>query len=91
MFNFFMGAWRYRQFISSSIQSEFKNRFIHSRLANLGVGSYSVTIAAHEGRAHGKSNYQWRDLALIFNVTNSSHADFVGCNWLEPQISIEKP
>ncbi len=56
--------------------------------ANLGVGSYSVTIAAHQGRSHLQANYEWRDLALIFNVANCSHAEFIGCGWLEPEISI---
>ena len=59
--------------------------------ANLGAGSYSVTIAAHEGRAHTRTNYEWRDLALIFSVTNGSKDEFIGCNWLEPRISIKIP
>lgn len=58
--------------------------------ANLGPGSYSVTIAAHQGRAHVQANYEWRDLALIFTVANGAHAEFVGCSWLEPEISIER-
>ncbi|MCB2183988.1 MAG: ABC transporter ATP-binding protein [Desulfobulbaceae bacterium] len=58
--------------------------------ANLGTGSYSITVAAHKGHAHIQTNYQWRDLALIFDVVNGSRSEFVGCNWLEPRISIEK-
>lgn len=59
--------------------------------ANLGAGSYSISIAAHEGPVHTQTNYEWRDLALIFSVTNGSKDEFVGCNWLEPRISIKIP
>lgn len=57
--------------------------------ANLGPGSYSVTVAAHQGRSHLQKNYEWRDLALVFTVVNASRNEFVGCCWLEPTLSIE--
>jgi lipopolysaccharide transport system ATP-binding protein len=57
--------------------------------ANLGPGSYSFTVAAHGGRSHLGQNYEWRDLALVFMVVNSSRYEFVGCNWMEPVITIE--
>lgn len=63
--------------------------FDFSFAVNLGPGSYSVTVAAHEGRAHLQRNYEWRDLALVFLVTNSSHDEFVGCTWMEPSIRSE--
>jgi lipopolysaccharide transport system ATP-binding protein len=58
--------------------------------ANLGPGSYSITVAAHAGSAHLQRNYEWRDLALIFEVVNASHPEFIGCNWFETTISIEQ-
>ena len=58
--------------------------------ANLGEGSYSVVIALHDQQTHITANYEWRDLALVFNVVNTHKIRFVGCNWMEPEILVEK-
>lgn len=58
--------------------------------ANLGVGSYSVALALHGSDTHIGSSYEWRDLALVFTVINSSKNTFVGTGWIEPQIEIVK-
>lgn len=50
--------------------------------ANLGVGSYSVSVALHTMDTHINCNYEWRDLALVFNVVNTSKKEFVGLSWL---------
>lgn len=50
--------------------------------ANLGVGSYSVSVALHTMDTHITCNYEWRDLALVFNVVNTSKKEFVGLSWL---------
>ncbi|WP_343669761.1 ABC transporter ATP-binding protein [Paraburkholderia heleia] len=50
--------------------------------ANLGVGSYSVSVALHSGDAHVANNYQWRDRALVFDVINIKTQTFVGVAWL---------
>jgi len=36
---------------------------------NLGVGSYSVTVALHARDSHAAANYDWWDRSLIFQVT----------------------
>lgn len=56
--------------------------------ANLGEGSYSVTLALTAGESHLGANYEWRDLALIFNVINVNKTTFQGSCWLESTISI---
>ncbi|MGQ9426885.1 ABC transporter ATP-binding protein [Gilvimarinus sp. F26214L] len=56
--------------------------------SNLGVGAYSVCTALHANDTHIKSNYEWCDLALVFNVINLNKTEFQGCNWLEPTISL---
>ena len=56
--------------------------------ANFGPGSYSVTTALTSSDNHLLDNYQWRDLALMFTVSNVEGRTFVGCNWLEPVIEI---
>ena len=59
--------------------------------ANFGVGSYSIQTALHQREsAAGGLNYEWRDLALVFSVINSDKHFFVGTNWNEPTIEIEK-
>jgi hypothetical protein len=35
------------------------------------------------------ANYEWRDMALVFNVINIDKAQFAGCLWNEPHIKIE--
>ena len=50
--------------------------------ANLGVGSYSIATACHHSEAHISANYEWRDLALVFQVVNISKHHFVGTAFL---------
>ena len=54
--------------------------------ANLGVGTYSVAVALHTQGTHILKNYEWRDLALVFNVVNINRDLFVGGSWLLPEV-----
>lgn len=54
-----------------------------------GVGSYSITTALHSGRTHVENNYEWKDLALMFNVVNVDKTQFHGAVWLQPDIRIK--
>ncbi|GAB2921295.1 ABC transporter ATP-binding protein [Paraburkholderia jirisanensis] len=56
---------------------------------NLGEGSYSIATALHAGHSHVGQNYEWRDLAVVFQVLNMSRKRFVGCAWLEPTLTVE--
>lgn len=56
--------------------------------ANLGPGTYSIATSLHTDDTHIAKNYQWKDLALIFNVVNLDKTTFVGCAWIPPQINI---
>lgn len=59
--------------------------------ADLGPGSYSISVA-HVGTAdHLTSNYEWRDLALVFTVVNLQHPHFEGSCWLPPSLDITRP
>ena len=58
--------------------------------ANLGVGSYSVQIALVDQETHLTENYEWCDLALVFEVINANKTFFIGCLWNEPKIMVEK-
>lgn len=57
---------------------------------NFGQGSYSVSTALVSTDTHLVNNYEWRDLALVFTVSNVSRPAFVGSAWVPPQIEINK-
>jgi lipopolysaccharide transport system ATP-binding protein len=59
--------------------------------ANLGVGSYSLSLALHDSATHLTNNYEWRDLALVFNVVNVDKIFFIGDNWLNQTITVNNP
>lgn len=54
--------------------------------ANIGVGSYSIAVALHTADTHLNANYEWRDLALVFNVINADKVPFVGSAWIQPTV-----
>jgi lipopolysaccharide transport system ATP-binding protein len=55
--------------------------------ANLGPGTYSVSVALHANDTHISNNYEWRDHALFFSVLNINQPDFVGVAWIPPKIT----
>ena len=56
--------------------------------ANLGPGTYSVQTSLSSTDTHLVNNYEWRDLALVFEVVNINKEHFAGCAWLDPEIGI---
>lgn len=56
---------------------------------NLGPGSYSVSTALCDDRTHLGENYEWRDNALVFDVTNSADS-FIGSTSLPCKITSRK-
>lgn len=58
---------------------------------NLGVGSYSFSVALTGAETHLQKNYQWRDLALVFTVANLDKSMFVGNAWIPPSIEVRAP
>jgi lipopolysaccharide transport system ATP-binding protein len=54
--------------------------------ANIGPGTYSISVALHSGATHVADNYAWHDCALIFNVVNVDKAEFAGVAWLQPVV-----
>jgi len=81
-------TWYTKQVINN-LQIDDSYQFEIKFTANLGIGSYSVSIALHEQNTHISANYYWQDLALIFNVINTKEVQFVGNNWMEPEIKIK--
>ena len=58
--------------------------------ANLGKGNYSIALSLSRFDSHLDTNYEWRDFALVFHVINIQKPDFVGCNSLDADLSIER-
>ena len=58
--------------------------------ANIGLGSYSISTALHVTDTHQATNYEWRDQALMFNVVNVNRDQFVGVNWIPPQVEYQR-
>lgn len=55
---------------------------------NLGPGNYSIATALVSSDTHLENNYEWRDLALVFNIINKNRSHFIGNCWLDPKIEI---
>lgn len=55
---------------------------------NLGPGTYSVSTALVSTDTHLVNNYEWRDLALVFDVANLDRDTFIGLSWLPPVFQI---
>jgi lipopolysaccharide transport system ATP-binding protein len=66
-------------------------RFEIAFAANLGQGTYSVQTALVSTDTHLVNNYEWRDLALVFNVININKSNFAGVAWMPPEIVISQP
>ena len=58
--------------------------------ANFGVGSYSIQTALCNSETHLTGNYEWVDLALVFNIVNINKAQFAGCMWNESRIDVQR-
>ncbi len=64
--------------------------FVIAFPAIFGVGNYSVQVALVDRDTHLTANYDWRDLALVFNVINIDKAHFIGCMWNELEVTINE-
>jgi lipopolysaccharide transport system ATP-binding protein len=56
--------------------------------AMLGEGSYSVTLALHQGTNHLASNIHWLDYAVVLNVHNRDYPAFVGNAFIASTIEV---
>lgn len=64
--------------------------FCFSFPINLGIGSYSVATALHTSDTHISNNYEWRDMAFVFNVVNPDKDQFVGVSWIPPKFEYKR-
>lgn len=55
-----------------------KTRVVFTLPVNLGVGHYSLTVAAHDGPVHLQGNYDWWDQAATLQVIPGREVPFTG-------------
>ena len=74
--------------VLENVPAESEIRFDIAFQANLGPGTYSVQTALCSTDTHLINNFEWRDLALVFNVINTNKPMFIGVAWIDPTIGI---
>lgn len=67
-----------------------KVSFVFAFPMNLGEGNYSLTVALHSGKEHVAGSYEWRDLALVFQVVNMTKMPFAGVAYLAPEVTTHR-
>lgn len=68
------------------LQAGQKVTFNYKFPMNLGEGNFSIATALHDRDTHINNNYEWRDLALVFNVINVEQLTFMGVSWLKTDL-----
>ncbi|MFG5040359.1 ABC transporter ATP-binding protein [Vibrio cholerae] len=82
-------TWHTKQIIKDAKEGDLFS-FNISFKANYGPGTYSVQTALVDSDTHYSANYEWKDLALVFEVTNVNKPFFVGTQWNDVDINICK-
>jgi lipopolysaccharide transport system ATP-binding protein len=81
-------TWHTKQTIHDLTVGNSVVYYIHFPM-NLGPGTYSVSTALVSSETHLTDNYEWRDLAFVFEVTNMDKTIFAGYAWIDPNIEVK--
>lgn len=65
-------------------------KFLVGMKLNLGEGFYSVSLALHQNDTHIDKNFEWRDMAITFEVSGKMVEKFEGSSYLAPEIKISR-
>ncbi|MFD0676213.1 MULTISPECIES: ABC transporter ATP-binding protein [unclassified Paenibacillus] len=67
------------------------NRYVvtFSQKLNLGVGTYSITVAVHDSYHHLDQNYDWLEQAAIFQIIPGLEKQFIGTAFLDSTVVFE--
>lgn len=82
-------TWHTKQTIHNLSEGDLLAYHIHFSM-NLGPGTYSISTALVSSETHMSDNYEWRDLAYVFEVNNKDKVQFAGSVWLHPKIEIDQ-
>ena len=80
-------TWHTGQALNNLVRGDFLTYRIRFPM-NLGPGTYSISTALVSTETHLADNYEWRDLAYVFEVININRTVFVGSSWIHPIIEI---
>lgn len=75
-----LDAVRYQ--LHSGDRLEWVFRFV----ADIGPGTYSITLALHSQAGHIERNYAWQERAILFEVINTTRPAFCGVAWLDVKL-----
>ena len=64
-------------------------RYNFSFPLNIGQGNYSITVALHSGDTHVESNYEWQDMAVVFQVIRPIGCNFIGAAFLNAKVDVD--
>lgn len=81
-------TWYTNQILYELSQGDILNYQIKFSM-NLGPGTYSIATALVNSNTHLGANYEWRDLAYVFEVVNVDKETFIGSTWIHPIIEIQ--
>jgi lipopolysaccharide transport system ATP-binding protein len=82
-------TWHTEQISKDLVQGDTVTYHIRFPM-NLGPGTYSVSTALVSTETHLANNYEWKDLAYVFEVANLDKVKFAGSAWLHPVIEINR-
>ena len=82
-------TWHTGQALNNLVEGDFLTYRIRFPM-NLGPGTYSISTALVSTETHLANNYEWRDLACVFEVANINRTKFIGSSWLHPTIEVEQ-
>lgn len=82
-------TWHSEQVVNNAKAGEVIDYHI-SIPANIGPGSYSVSLSVHANDSHVSANYHWWDHAVVFDVVNEQHPYFIGVCHLPVTISCNR-
>lgn len=82
-------TWHTKQRLSDLRQGQLV-RYELDFICALGPGAYAFTFALSSTDTHLVDNYEWTDNALVFDVVNADRSIFIGCNFVDAIIEIEK-
>jgi lipopolysaccharide transport system ATP-binding protein len=80
-------------YLGASLEKLEKGKKVYYRFsfnANIGVGSYSISVAAHAGQDHLIHNYEWKDNAFIFEVIHANKNRLIGTAWIPPELEYKE-
>lgn len=79
----------YMNHVLNNLEAGKLMRYRFTMPLNIGEGSYSISFALHGSRSHIGKNYEWRDLAVFFEVINKTTRHFVGSAWLPTVLTVQ--